>query len=278
MADELRVEYDLKSLRVRKLGPVRKSFGSTVPKNFHGLLWEPSNEQEVVMLFGQLLDHLPRKIAVEFIQTPYPDCKAVDVEKVESIWIEFKLFSSDYSRPYKNALPRCDWIVCWQNDLGSDGLSSLPQIVSLKEIVDRLPQSYILNPRKNGETQEEYFRRRILGLSKQHQHVIQQLLEFGNSEGLSIEWPKTNGACFVVRDARFNYFKVTCNGMIGSRFFKRSVDSDLIKQLVQQLNEALQKEWFSVGGKRSFDIEQLMPNQDVVQRFIAVWQRFAARP
>lgn len=30
MEDELRSEYDLKSLRVRRLGPRRKSFGGTV--------------------------------------------------------------------------------------------------------------------------------------------------------------------------------------------------------------------------------------------------------
>ena len=30
MYDELRPEYDLRSLRVRKLGPGRKSFGSTI--------------------------------------------------------------------------------------------------------------------------------------------------------------------------------------------------------------------------------------------------------
>jgi hypothetical protein len=30
MSDELRPEYDLKSLRVRKLGPGRKSFGGVV--------------------------------------------------------------------------------------------------------------------------------------------------------------------------------------------------------------------------------------------------------
>jgi hypothetical protein len=30
MADELRPEYDVKSLRVRRLGPGRKSFGGTV--------------------------------------------------------------------------------------------------------------------------------------------------------------------------------------------------------------------------------------------------------
>jgi hypothetical protein len=30
LEDELRSEYDLKSLRVRKLGPERKSFGRTV--------------------------------------------------------------------------------------------------------------------------------------------------------------------------------------------------------------------------------------------------------
>jgi hypothetical protein len=30
MNDELRPEYDLRSLRVRKLGPERKSFGGTI--------------------------------------------------------------------------------------------------------------------------------------------------------------------------------------------------------------------------------------------------------
>ena len=56
------------------------------------LTWEPSNEQEVVVLFGRLLDHMPRPVAIEFVQTGFPDCKAIDVETREPLWIEFELY------------------------------------------------------------------------------------------------------------------------------------------------------------------------------------------
>lgn len=275
--DELRPEYDLKSLRVRKLGPGRKSFGTTIPKGFRGLLWEPSSEQEVVMLFGQLLDHLPRQIAIDFVQTAFPDCKAVDLATGEPIWIEFELYSSHYRRDHLGRPEKCDWIVCWHNNLDSESWSGLPEIVALDKIVDSLDQLHIVNRRPPGATQEEYFRSRILGLSTQHQEIIQRLLEFANKHGFRIEWPETNGACFTVRD-EIEYFKVNSNGNIGIPFsrWRGVVGSDVIVQLTQELNEALDTKWFTGRGKGSRDIVDLMTGHDAIQRFINIWQKFAA--
>ena len=200
-----------------------------VPKDFRGLRWEPSNEQEVVLLFGLLIPYLPRPLAIEFIQTPFPDCKAIDIKKNEPLWIEFKLYSEEYFRVYKNRHERCDWVVCWHNDCKRAPVS--PRIIALDEIVDSLDKhhgirQYVLNRRGPGTTREQYFRQRILGLSETHQSVIRELIKFAKNPTLQLEWPKTNGACFTVRGniegISVEYFKVDANGRIGTPFSRWS--------------------------------------------------------
>ncbi len=231
------------------------------------------------MLFGQLLDYLERRIGIEFVQTPFPDCKAVDLDTGATVWIEFELYSSHF-RDHRHPPEKCDWIVCWHDDL--DPPSNLPEIVALDKIVDTLNERHIINRRPPGASQEQYFRFRIIGLSTRHQDIIDQLLEFGNNDLIEIEWPpKTNGACFTVRDKRdkLEYFKVTANGLIGVPFsrWKKKVGSDEISQLAFDLNSALNTDWFKGTGKLSIDIVDLIgENEDAVARFIRLWQNFAA--
>lgn len=249
-----------------------------IDKQFRGLLWEPSDEQEVVMLFGQLLDHLPRPLAIEYLQTGFPDCKAVDTETGEPVWIEFKLYSSFYDRVYKKRLEKCDWIVCWSNDLGVEQLNGRA-IVALDAVVDRqAPSSYILNRRPAGSSQAEYFQLRIGGLSSQHQFVIRQLLDFARGANLQVEWPKTNGACFTVRN-EIELFKVNANGRIGTPFnrWKGRVSSEVIEQVVNDLNTALNKSFFNSSGKGGGDIVDLLPDANIVTRYVSVWQKLVER-
>ena len=69
-----------------------------IPSGFRALRWEPTNEQEVVMLFGRLLGYLKRHLAIEFVQTGFPDCKATDSETGDEIWIEFELYAGHFKR------------------------------------------------------------------------------------------------------------------------------------------------------------------------------------
>ncbi len=246
-----------------------------INKNFRGLLWEPSDEQEVVLLFGQLLDHLPRPLAIEYVQTGFPDCKAIDTQTGKPIWIEFKLYSSFYPRVYKKRLEKCDWIVCWNNDLGRAVLDGR-EIVALDAIVDRQPAgSYILQRRPPGATQEEYFQLRILGLSAHHQGAIRRLIEFAGGAKLQVEWPKTNGACFTIR-YEVELFKVHANGRIGTPFnrWKGHVTPETTEAVVDELNTALKKPFFSSSGKGGGDIADLLSDDDAVSRYISVWQNF----
>ena len=147
---------------------------------FRGLLWEPSNEQEVVLLFGRLLHLLPRPLAIEFVQTGFPDCKARDLATHEVLWIEFELHSSHYRRDHHKAnsprLEKCDWIVCWRHD--EKNVLGLPPVTALKDLIDAQPNpgEYIRNRRPPGATHEEYFHSRVRALPEHHQHVIRRLL------------------------------------------------------------------------------------------------------
>ena len=137
-----------------------------IPSGFRALRWEPTNEQEVVMLFGRLLGYLKRPLAIEFVQRGFPDCKAADSETGDEIWIEFELYSSHFYRDHSKRSEKCDWIVCWHDDLNGAPPPSWsrsrtpPEIISLDKIVDTFDQKAVLIRRRPGATQEEYFRSR----------------------------------------------------------------------------------------------------------------------
>src|SRR5438552_4051230 len=107
-----------------------------MPTGFRGLRWEPTNEQEVVFLFGKLLNHLPRPLAIESIRTIFPDCRATDSETGEIITIEFELLASHFFRDHATRAERCQWVVCWQDDV-KDKPTSCPRIVALDVLVEQ---------------------------------------------------------------------------------------------------------------------------------------------
>lgn len=246
-----------------------------IPKGFRGLRWEPTNEQEVVMLFGRLLDRLDTSLAIESIGTTFPDCKATDSEDGTPVCIEFELNSSHFFRDHRKRVEKCDWVVCWHDDW--DGDRDPPRIVALDKIA---PTDLIVNrPSPSPRTQDEAFKYRIGGLSSRHQEAIQQLLHFGETE-LTVAWPETNGACFTVRGPLggrngVEYFKVGSHGTIAIPFSRwKGVPPILRADVAKRLNAALGTKWFAGQGKASRDILELMKDADSVQRFIGVWKRF----
>ena len=183
------------------------TMSSAIPKGFRGLRWEPTNEQEVVVLFGRLLDHLDRPLAIESVGTTFPDCKATDSETEQPICIEFELYSSHFFRDHvkrKKRPERCDWVVCWHDDLSDKpSLPEWPRIVALDQIVEHHPEALVLNRRPVHATPAEAFSFRIAGSSLRHQEIAQQLMRFGQTQAnLKVSWPETNRACFTVREHR----------------------------------------------------------------------------
>jgi len=87
--------------------------------NFEGLCRAPETEQEVIILFSKLSQHL--KMKIESVSTRFPDA-LVRVKKGKS-WItrpaEFEIYSSGFKshmKDYRKDPESCDLIICWKDD------------------------------------------------------------------------------------------------------------------------------------------------------------------
>jgi hypothetical protein len=255
---------------------------SELPPGFRGLRWEPTDEQDVVVLFGRLLDHLPRPLAIENVRTGFPDCRATDSETGEAICIEFELKSSHFVRDHSERTEKCDWIVCWRDDLDTKP-PEFPQVVALDGIVAHLTPPLVLNRLSATARPVDVFRARAAGLPIPQQRIIERLLTFGGAGALRIDWPETNGACFTVRGpiaglGDIEYFKVSSAGRVGVAFSRwKGAAADIRSDVAVRLNEAVGSESFSGRGKTGRHISELFRTDASVDQFIRVWQEVGAK-
>ncbi len=89
------------------------------PLNFGSMVYEPINEQGVVLLFGMVSRQLG--FSVESIGTEFPDCEAkryVEArgQRQQHVRIEFEFRSRDFD----HSVGDCDIIVCWENNWGNE--------------------------------------------------------------------------------------------------------------------------------------------------------------
>jgi hypothetical protein len=87
--------------------------------NFEGICRAPETEQEVLILFSKLSQHLRMKI--EYVGTKFPDA-LVRVKKGKN-WVtkgaEFEKYSSGFKshmKKYSKDPKSCDMIICWIDD------------------------------------------------------------------------------------------------------------------------------------------------------------------
>ena len=87
--------------------------------NFEGQCRAPQTEQELIILFSKLSQHL--KMKIESVSTRYPDAY-IRIKKGKG-WAtkaaEFELYSSDFEshmKDYRKDPTSCDMIICWEDD------------------------------------------------------------------------------------------------------------------------------------------------------------------
>ena len=106
------------------------------PLHFRGLVYEPVNEQGVILIFGMICEDL--NIIIEEIKTTFPDCIAR--QRYGDIWkkirIEFEFKSSNF-KEHNHDPDLCDIIVCWEHDWKDYPKSKL-DVISLQEEVEDL--------------------------------------------------------------------------------------------------------------------------------------------
>jgi hypothetical protein len=82
-----------------------------------GFVYEPTYEEEVVMLFGRLIPDLRDDFLIYSFSGAFPDCIADrNGQRVE---MEFELYSSHFFAHHHDRdekVKDCDLLVCWKND------------------------------------------------------------------------------------------------------------------------------------------------------------------
>ncbi len=92
----------------------------------------PANEQEVVFLFAKLHEKLGVSTITK-VQTKYPDVHAID-EKGNALKIELELLASNFLDHDHNP-SGCDWVVCWEDNLGKEWPHKSIQVKQLRDFV-----------------------------------------------------------------------------------------------------------------------------------------------
>jgi hypothetical protein len=83
-----------------------------------GLLYEPTYENEVVLLFGLLIPHFEDDFVIDRYFGSFPDCIAR--RNGEEVGIEFEVLASDFydhGHDEHPDLAKCKLLVCWKNNL-----------------------------------------------------------------------------------------------------------------------------------------------------------------
>jgi len=82
--------------------------------NFKGLKYNPSLENEAVMLFSLLIPHLKDSYVIDEYSGTFPDCFAY--RNGQRVGIEFELLASNFNHENNDNLTKCSLLICWKND------------------------------------------------------------------------------------------------------------------------------------------------------------------
>lgn len=102
--------------------------------NFEGICRAPQTEQETIILFSKLSQHL--KMKIESVSTRFPDAyiRVKEGERWVTKSAEFELYSSKFTDHLKqmDKGKQCDMIICWEDDWKDKPKNLNLKIIELK--------------------------------------------------------------------------------------------------------------------------------------------------
>lgn len=248
------------------------------PEREARFLHEPRTEQEVVCLFGALLDDLGFPCLIEKVQTPFPDALIRRTDTREQLRVEFELYGSHFL-DHGHPLDGCDLLVCWRDDWRS--WPSHFQVLELSEIVARRRPGLIVevdwhDPATPWDVEAFFAQARGDCLPERSLEVARQIIALAAKHGLGPRWLKGPRAVFVVGDDQ-QFFKVTSDGRLVFPFSRLSA-GERFEELASRLNRvlpALELGPDDVGSKgKGGQLSDLFSDDEILDDFFDVWLWF----
>ena len=203
---------------------------------FSGLLYEPSYEAEVLILFGMLIPHLEDRFVINRYTDTFPDCYAT--RNGEAVGIEFEYLSShffDHRHDQDEKLAKCNMIVCWKNNLHTDiiktnGKDFLDvgghriEIMALNEITETLKSRGILlilkgkRPDEAGVNKERFFEQLRENVGQEKRALVDELYRWvSQRKKFEIKWGqgrRLSTMRIFVRSWEVDPVSLDSNGMV----------------------------------------------------------------
>jgi hypothetical protein len=241
-------------------------------------LHEPRTEQEVVCLFGALLSEIEPPMAIEAVQTAFPDCLAQDLATGKTLRIEFELYGSHF-REHGHRIDQCDMIVCWRDDhaVWPPGI----EVIELAEVVNaKRPDLIVADSARRPDIpwNEGAFvgRARADGVPDRVIGLMRRIIAFAAAERLGPQWLKNPQAVFAVGDRR-QFFKVWSRGTLSLPFSRLEV-GPLFPELIRRLNAAAPRLGLTEADRhskgRGGELSELFDSEEQLDRFLRVWTWF----
>lgn len=201
-----------------------------VTKDFRGLLYYPTLENEVIMLFGLLLPHLKDSFVIDQGDFGvFPDCLALRNE--ERVGIEFELYASNFlshGHPRDKNLTKCNIIVCWENNIPYAIKRDNKEFLEVKgheiEIISLDRKAKSLGLIKYGERpgafrkSEESFFKQLENIKPENYDLIKELYaQVKQSEDFAIIWgggKRWSTMGFMVKKWKVSPISVYGNGRV----------------------------------------------------------------
>lgn len=199
------------------------------------MLYEPTYEEEAVILFSLLIPCLQDNFVIDYYSGAFPDCFAKRNGK--DVGIEFELQASNFSSHERDPhadLSKCGLIVCWENDapyrtIKKDGREFLIvekqgrkweiEIMALSKEVERAkPQKFVLRGKRCdiGKANKEGFFEQIR--TRKRYEWIRQLYEWVmKKEEFDVRWGRGERwftMRFYVKRWNIDPISVQGNGMV----------------------------------------------------------------
>ena len=253
-----------------------KTARSRVRKRSSALfLHEPRTEQEVVCLFGALLDDLG--MVIELVQTPFPDCIVRLKDTGKRLLVEFELYGSHFMK-HGHPTSGCDRLVCWMDDYGSWPDDFV--VVELADVVEsRRPEliANVADHKKRPWNLRAFLERaKEDGTSAQDIKLARRIVTFARSHHLGPQWLINASAVFAV-GGEVQYFKVYSTGRIGFPF-SRLKAGRLFSSLRARLNAAVPaleiKQDDRSSKRKRGQLSELFDTDAQLDEFLGVWTWF----
>lgn len=181
--------------------------------DFRGFRYEPTYEQEVIILFGLLIPSLKDKFIIDKYPDTFPDCFAT--RNGQEIGIEFEVKARNFYEQKHNThanLKKCNLLICWENDIPEktitrDGLELLNpetvkgyniEIMALKKVIEDLkkekPQKLFIwegtRPDVDRANKERFFDQLKENVDEEKRSWINELYNWANhrKEEIEVTW------------------------------------------------------------------------------------------